>query len=417
MDGLLWLGLAAVVAAAAWIGRRSARRPLEAVRRQAERLAAGDLDARLPGTWGGALRGVAAAQNQMADALTQRLRESEAQRARLEAVLTAMEEAVLAVDADERVLLANPGLRELFGAPGPPEGRPLLETVRHTEVVEALRAALHKGESQVREAAIGPVAARRVRLHVAPFAQPGGRPGAVAVFHDVTELRRVEAIRRDFVANASHELKTPLTAIRGFAERLADAPPADPRAVQSIEVILANARRLEALIEDLLELSRIEGGSAPLRLEKVDAAELARRLLRDLEPRLRAGELTAEVQSSCDGRALADRRALEHVLANLLDNAIKYTPSGGRVSVRLRAAPDARLRIEVEDTGIGIPPRDLPRIFERFYRVDPGRSRALGGTGLGLAIVKHWMQALGGQVGVESQPGHGSCFWLELPSH
>ena len=416
MSGFLWLGLAAAaVAAAAWLGRRSARAPLDAVRRQAERLAAGDLDARLPGAWSGALHGMAAAQNQMAETLAQRVRDSEAQRARLEAVLGAMEEAVLAVDADERVLLANPGLRELFPAPAPPEGRPLLEAVRHTEVVDALRAALRQGESQVREATIGPAPERRVRLHVRPFAQPGGRPGAVAVFHDVTELRRGEAIRRDFVANASHELKTPLTAIRGFAERLADAPPADPRSAQAVEVILANAKRLDALIEDLLELSRIEGGSAPLRLERVDAAELARRLLRDLEPRLRAGELSAAVEANGDPRALVDRRALEHVLANLLDNAIKYTPPGGRIAVRLRKAPGERLRVEVEDTGIGIPRRDLPRIFERFYRVDPGRSRALGGTGLGLAIVKHWTQALGGQVGVESQPGHGSCFWLELP--
>ena len=416
MSGFLWVGLVAAAAAvAAWIGRRSVRAQLDAVRRHAERLAAGDLDARLPGTWRGALRGVAAAQNRMADTLAQRVRDSEAQRARLEAVLAAMEEAVLAVDAAERVLLANPGLRELFPGPAPLEGRPLLEAVRHSEVVDALHAALRNGEPQVGELAIGPAAERRVRLHVAPFAQPGGRPGAVAVFHDVTELRRVEAVRRDFVANASHELKTPLTAIRGFAERLAEADLDDARAAQSVEVILANAKRLGALVDDLLELARIEGGSAPLRLEAVDAAELARRLLRDLEPRLRAGELSAQVEASGAGTALADRRALEQVLVNLLDNAIKYTPPGGRVAVRLRDAPGGRLRVEVEDTGIGIPRRDLPRIFERFYRVDPGRSRALGGTGLGLAIVKHWTQALGGQVGVESQPGHGSCFWLELP--
>jgi two-component system phosphate regulon sensor histidine kinase PhoR len=406
---------AAVAAAAAWIGRRSGAAPLGAVRRQAERLAAGDLDARLPGTWSGAAGGAAAELNRMAQTLAARVRESEAQRARLEAVLAAMEEAVLAIDGDERVLLANPGLRELFPSPAPLEGRPLLEAVRHSDVVDALRAALCEGAAQVREVAIGPAAERRVRFHAAPFAQPSGRPGAVVVFHDVTELRRVEAIRRDFVANASHELKTPLTAIRGFAERLAGAEPGDPRAAQSVEVILSNAKRLGALVDDLLELSRIEGGSVPLRLEAVDAAEIARRLLRELEPRLRAGELGAEVEASSDARAWADRRALEQVLANLLDNAIKYTPAGGHVGVRLRPAPGGRLRIEVADTGIGIPRKDLPRIFERFYRVDPGRSRALGGTGLGLAIVKHWVQALGGQVGVESQPGRGSCFWLELP--
>jgi len=406
---------AAAVAAAAWIGRRAALAPLDAVRRQAERIAAGELDARLPGTWTGALGAAAAAQNRMTEELARRVRESEAQRARLEAVLAAMEEAVLAIDADERVLLANRGLRELFPAPGPLEGRPLLEAVRHAEVVDALRAALREGQAPEREVAIGPGIERRVRFHVAPFSQPAGRRGAVAVFHDVTELRRVESMRRDFVANASHELKTPLTAIRGFAERLAEVDLHDPRAEQSVEVILANAKRLGALVEDLLELSRIEGGSAPLRLEAVDAAELARRLLRELEPRLRAGELAAEVEAKGDARAWADRRGLEQVLANLLDNAIKYTPAGGRIWVRTLETGAARLRVEVEDTGIGIPRKDLPRIFERFYRVDPGRSRALGGTGLGLAIVKHWVQAQGGQVGVESQPGRGSRFWVDLP--
>jgi two-component system phosphate regulon sensor histidine kinase PhoR len=406
---------AAALAVAAWAGRRAALSPLAAVRRQAERVADGELDARLPGTWSGALGAAAAALNRMTESLARRVRESEAQRARLEAVLAAMEEAVLAVDADERVLLANRGLRELFPAPGPLEGRPLLEAVRHAEVVDALRAALRDGEVQVREVAIGPGAERRVRFHVAPFAPPSGRPGAVVVFHDITELRRVESMRRDFVANASHELKTPLTAIRGFAERLAEADLQEPRAAQSVEVILANAKRLGALVEDLLELSRVEGGSAPVHLEIVDAADVARRLLRELEPRLRAGELMAEVEAKGEARVRADRRGLEQVLANLLDNAIKYTPPGGQIRVRAVDASADRMRIEVEDTGIGIPRKDLPRIFERFYRVDPGRSRALGGTGLGLAIVKHWIQAQGGQVGVESQPGRGSRFWIELP--
>jgi two-component system phosphate regulon sensor histidine kinase PhoR len=332
-------------------------------------------------------------------------------------VIEAMEEAVLVVDGEERVLLANPRLRELFSSPGvspPLDGRSLLEAVRHTEVVDGLRAALRKGETQVRETAIGPAGERRVRFHVAPFAQPDGTAGAVAVFHDVTELRRVESIRRDFVANASHELKTPLTSIRGYAERLADQRLPET-AGHAVDAILSNAKRLGALVEDLLELSRIESGSAPLSPEEVNATELAGRLLRDLEPRLRAGELSAALDAEDDIRVWADRRALEQVLANLLDNAVKYTPAGGSLTVRLRSGARQRVHLEVEDTGIGIPRKDLPRIFERFYRVDPGRSRALGGTGLGLAIVKHLVQAMGGQLGVESQPGKGSRFWLELP--
>ena len=350
-----------------------------------------------------------------ADQLEQRLQQSDAQRLLLETVIAAMGEGVLVVGSAGRVLLANPRLRELFSAPAALEGRSLLEAVRHAEVVEAIESAVSAGVAQVREVTLGPVPERQLRFSVAPFPSRDERAGAVAVFRDVSEVRRIEAARRDFVANASHELKTPLTAIRGFAERLADAELPDATAKHAVEAIVGNAKRLGALVDDLLELSRIESGSVPLRPEPIAAGELAERLLRELDPRLRSGELESEVRVEGAGRVLADRGALEQVLANLLDNAIKYTPAGGRVRVHVRPAPDGRQRIEVEDSGLGIPRKDLPRIFERFYRVDPSRSRALGGTGLGLAIVKHLVQAMGGQLGVESQLGDGSRFWVELP--
>jgi two-component system phosphate regulon sensor histidine kinase PhoR len=349
------------------------------------------------------------------DASERRLAESEAARARLEAVITGMGEGVLVVGADRRVLFANPRLRELFAAPAALEGRSLLEAVRHAEIVDAIGDALGAGEACVREVSIGPAPERHLRFSAAPFPSRDERAGAVAVFRDVTELRRIESVRRDFVANASHELKTPLAAIRGFAERLADAELPDAGAKQAVEVILGNARRLGVLVDDLLELSRIESGSAPLRPEPIAVGELAQRLVRELDPRLRAGEITASVELTGAPRARADRNALEQVLTNLLDNAIKYTPAGGEITVRVAEATAGRVRVEVVDSGIGIPRKDLPRIFERFYRVDPGRSRALGGTGLGLAIVKHWVQAMGGELGVESQLGHGSSFWVELP--
>jgi len=346
----------------------------------------------------------------------QRLHQSDAQRILLEMVIAAMGEGVLVVDGSGRVLLANPRLRELFSAPAALEGRSLLEAVRHAEVVDAIESAVAGGVAQVGDVTLGPASERTLRFSVAPFPSRDERAGAVAVFRDVTELRRIEAVRRDFVANASHELKTPLTAIRGFAERLADAELPDATAKHAVEAIVGNAKRLGALVEDLLELSRIESGSVPLRAEPIAAGELVQRLLRELDPRLRAGELESEITIEGAGRVIADRSALEQVLANLLDNAIKYTPAGGRVAVQVRPAPEARVRIEVEDSGLGIPRKDLPRIFERFYRVDPGRSRALGGTGLGLAIVKHLVQAMGGQIGVESQLGDGSRFWVELPA-
>ena len=356
----------------------------------------------------------AAERRRSSEQLAERLAASDAQRTLLEAVIFAMDEGVLAAGRDGRVLLANPRLHELFAAPAALEGRSLLEAVRHAEVVDALERALQEGESEVREVTFGPAPERRLRFSVAPFPSPEARIGAVAVFRDVTEVRRIETVRRDFVANASHELKTPLTAIRGFAERLADAELPGPGAKQAVEAILGNARRLGGLVEDLLALSRIESGSVPLQMEPIAVGDLVQRLLRELDPRLRTGELETEVDAAADARVLADRGALEQVLANLLDNAIKYTAANGHITVRVRPAAEGRIRIEVEDSGMGIPRKDLPRIFERFYRVDPSRSRALGGTGLGLAIVKHQVQAMGGQLGVESQLGHGSRFWVDL---
>jgi two-component system, OmpR family, phosphate regulon sensor histidine kinase PhoR len=414
------LGAAAGAGGALLLGawsERGRREPLQTLRRFAAAVAAGDLGRRLRGDWEPILRGPFEAVDSMAGALSRRVRESDARRAQLEAVIGAMEEGVLVVDREARVVLANPRLRELFGSPSDLVGRPLLEVVRSSEASEVLSASLREAAPQATELSIGPGSGRRVRVQVAPFPLDAAPEGAVAVFHDVTDLRRLEVMRRDFVANASHELKTPLTAIRGFAERLADAKLEDPAAVRSVDAILSNTRRLAALVEDLLELSRIESGSAPLELETVDAPGVARRLLAELEPRLRGRELDARVEATGTVLARADRRALEQVLLNLLDNAIKYTPAGGSIAVSARSVPERRrVRIEVADTGIGVPAKHLPRIFERFYRVDPGRSRALGGTGLGLAIVKHWVQALGGEIGVESHPGRGSRFWVELPA-
>jgi two-component system phosphate regulon sensor histidine kinase PhoR len=221
-------------------------------------------------------------------------------------------------------------------------------------------------------------------------------------------------MRRDFVTNVSHELKTPLTAIRGFAETLrgSDVPPAQQKAY--LDVILRHAERLARLIDDILELSRVEGRQQPLALTRVDVVRVATVLLRDLQPQFEARRIRAGVAPGAAGTAHADRRAVEQILSNLLDNASKYTEEGGRIEVRVFEAGD-QVRIEVEDDGIGIPPGDLPRVFERFYRVDKARSRDLGGTGLGLAIVKHLAQAQQGEVSVRSTVGQGSIFSVVLP--
>jgi two-component system phosphate regulon sensor histidine kinase PhoR len=232
----------------------------------------------------------------------------------------------------------------------------------------------------------------------------------------MTEVRRLETVRRDFVANASHEIKTPLTAIRGFAETLlsSDLPPRDARGY--LEIILRHSERLSRLVEDLLELSRLESGKFTLEPESLDVGALVAKLCRELEPRLRECGISVRIDSEGAPRAFADARAVEQILQNLLDNALKYSDRDREIGVRVRA-DGAVVRVDVADQGIGIPEADRARIFERFYRVDRGRSREQGGTGLGLSIVRHLVQASGGDVWVESTPGVGSTFSFTLPSN
>jgi two-component system phosphate regulon sensor histidine kinase PhoR len=265
----------------------------------------------------------------------------------------------------------------------------------------------------VRELSLGPSPARTLRLHASAFAAAEGS-GVVAVFSDVTELRRVEAMRRDFVTHASHELKTPITAIRGFAEMLAEGGVAPADQPRILEIVRSHVARLERLVEDLLELARAESDQPRLQLQTVELASLARAALDGLQTRFAEKRIHARLEDPGAGRALADPNALDVVLSNLLDNALKYTEPGGEIRVQI-AAEGERVRLSVEDTGIGIPEADRARIFERFYRVDKARSRVLGGTGLGLAIAKHLVLAMGGEISVESTPGVGSTFHVLLP--
>jgi two-component system phosphate regulon sensor histidine kinase PhoR len=256
---------------------------------------------------------------------------------------------------------------------------------------------------------------RKIVMHAAAYPSAEHRAGTVAVFHDVTELQRLEQVRRDFIANASHELRTPLTSIRGFADTLLSKDTTEEERRTYLQVILRNSQRLTNLMEDLLELSRIESRKVPMRPTEVDVIRTGRILVADLEPRLREARLRIEVRATGPGGAWADRRAVEQVIANLLDNAVKYTNPGGRIELSIAGEGEV-VRVSVADTGIGIPEEDRGRIFERFYRVDKARSRALGGTGLGLSIVKHLVQAMGGDIWVESQVGKGTRFTFTLPA-
>ena len=413
---LLVLGGAAAALAALALLHRNRRVGLEGIRRFAERARQPDggdaprVDERGDRAWFATARAL----NELASEDFERRQSDQSTRDRIDSVIGAIEEAFLVVSGDERILFANDRLGELFGAPGKVLGRPVLEVVRERRVIEALESAA-RGEARDGEIEIDGATPRQLRFRAYPYRTDEGSTGAVALFHDITELRRAEMARRDFLANASHEIKTPLSAVRGYAEILSDRGASDPTSKRSIDAILSNAKRLTALVEDLLELSRIESGSFEIEARTFNASEVARALLRDFEARARSANISLELETEEPTQLRADRRAFEQVLTNLVDNAIKYTPAGGRVSVAIAPAETPeRLRVEVRDNGPGIAPRHRDRVFERFYRIDPGRSRSLGGTGLGLAIVKHLVQGMGGEIGLDSEPGVGSCFWFEL---
>jgi two-component system phosphate regulon sensor histidine kinase PhoR len=253
---------------------------------------------------------------------------------------------------------------------------------------------------------------------VAPLTAPlGAREGCVAVLSDVTELRRLEGMRRDFVANVSHELRTPIAAVRAAAETLQGGALESPKfAKEFVDIIERHAERLRRLVEDLLELSRIEAKELQLKPERLSLSEQCAHAaeLFALAAKSRGTELVVKVSDDA-GMVFVDRRGIEHVLGNLVDNAIKYSGDNARVTVRASALRDGWAQVVVEDTGPGIEARHLPRLFERFYRVDNGRSRQLGGTGLGLAIVKHMAEAMGARVSVASDVGKGTRFTVELP--
>jgi two-component system phosphate regulon sensor histidine kinase PhoR len=335
------------------------------------------------------------------------------ERDHLMAILSSMSEGVLVVDGDGRALLVNPAFRRLFDLAGEVAGRPVLEIIRHPELARVVEDTLRLGESQGGQIELR--SPERRTLLLASAALAGGERGAVLVARDTTELTRVADMRRDFVANVSHELKTPLAAIRGYAETLQDGALDEPDTARRFnDRILSQCRRLQALLDDLLTLSRLEGVALPPEREPVDLHAVVRRSVEVLSAAAREKRVRVEVEETPVPTVPGDADALERLVLNLLDNAIKYNRPEGQVVLRLfQTGPDVFL--EVCDTGIGIPPESIPRIFERFYRVDKGRAREEGGTGLGLAIVKHVAQAHGGQVDVESRGGHGTTFRVRLP--
>lgn len=335
------------------------------------------------------------------------------ERARFAAVLDSMSEAVVAVDADEAVTVVNRRALRMLGLDTTPVGQPLADVLEAPELA-GLASKARQGGIVSLEFDLKGATDRRVLLRASLEGEGGG---VVLVLLDVTETRHLERVRRDFVANVSHELRTPVAVIRANSETLLggalEDPPAAIRFVQAIE---RHGERLSSLIDDLLDIAKIEAGRFELEVEEVALEGLAKRCAEGLRERARQGGVEVGLEVAADLRVLADGRALDQVLLNLLENAVRYNAGGGRVTLRARG-DGLRVRIEVEDDGPGLPEKEQARLFERFYRVDRGRTRSQrdgGGTGLGLAIVKHLVEAMGGAVGVESTPGEGSTFFVEL---
>jgi two-component system phosphate regulon sensor histidine kinase PhoR len=409
--------------AAGWWSARRLGLSLDRMAHAAEDIARGRYDAARPYAASPELGRLAVALDAMAADLRGRMHAIEGDRNKVLAILASMVEGVIAVDSEERVVHMNAVAGRLLRvSPASAEGRRIWEVSRVIEVSEILEAARKRDRElsgEVRLAPVGSAATggRLIELRASPLRGAGDETvGAVVVLHDVTELRRLEAVRRDFVANVSHELKTPLTAIRGLVETLLDDDEMDPGTRSSfLERMRDQAGRLSSLVSDLLTLARVESQEELAERVPVDLRDPLRQCAARFGPACERKRLELDLQLP-DGpvEVLADEESLRQILDNLTDNAVKYTPAGGRVDLSLVTRGE-HAQIEVRDTGIGIEPRDSERVFERFYRVDKARSREMGSTGLGLSIVKHLILALDGEVELESTPGAGSVFRVRLP--
>ena len=337
-------------------------------------------------------------------------------KARLETTFAGMAEGVLLADQRGDILHVNPTFRAMFKLKDPLEGQSALGALASVACDDAIQKVIREGQPVQREVLFEHPQRRFFQIHFSPIRRENKLFGVVAVFHDITEIRRLEEVRRDFIANLSHELKTPLTAIRGFSETLLEEKGHLPEASKKqLEVIFRHATELTHLVENLLDLSRIESGKEELALEPVRLKPFIDCLLESFQAQAQLKRLELRNEIPDGGPSLqADPKKLNQILGNLVDNAIKYSSEGGKVWVRAHKNPEGS-EIEVEDDGPGISPKDQERIFERFYRVDKARSRDSGGAGLGLAIVKHLAELHGGRVNLESSLGKGARFKVSFP--
>ena len=406
---LLSLGMAFLVALLiAAVAAQLMEQRLQRIVKFSERIAAGDLTARIAESPNDEVGQVAAALDRTARQLEASFAALQTSQRQLETLLNSMEDAVIAIGPDDRVQWANHRMDALV----PQHTRlnaPVVETVRDPDFVRAVR-----GASSARKVftarATSILPGRTFDVTAAPL--PGG--GAVAVLRDLTEVERAEKTRRDFIANVSHELRTPLTSIQGYAETLLDGSSENNHSREFLEIIRKNASRMSRLTEDLLTLARVESGEQRFDVQPVTPAQLLHDAVESFQELARAQGMELQVEDAAPGPVIADSEAIHQVFSNLMDNALKYAASGGRLLLGARPT-EGGVEFYVRDFGTGIPSEHLPRLFERFYRVDKARSRESGGTGLGLAIAKHIVLAHEGTIRAESELNHGSVFLFTLP--
>ncbi|TAM42260.1 PAS domain S-box protein [bacterium] len=354
--------------------------------------------------------------NSALELLKERISVLENENNRAHAILDSMVEGVIAVDKDTRVLSLNPTAEKIFNTTRENAlARIFLEVFPNNDIAEVIALVLNKGKFVSRELSLVWPVQRVFQVNASPIFESGAVNGCLLVIHDITEIRRLETMRRDFVANVSHELKTPLTSIKGFVETLLEGALDDKEnSVTFLKIINNHAERLNTLINDLLDLSHIESKEIILKKDKFALSSLVDEVILGFrsQAKKKGVEIKTELPHALE--VIADRSKIEQVLTNLINNAVKYNKEKGSVRIYSEQFPD-KTKIIIEDSGSGIPPKDIPRIFERFYRVDKARSRELGGTGLGLSIVKHIIELHSGFVGVESTEGLGSKFWFTIP--
>ena len=393
-------------------------RPVVEMQAIARQMSEGQFAVRAPVRSEDELGALGRALNVMVSRLREQIQNLEAERAKATAILDGMVEGVVAVDGQECILLMNERARATFGVgPGRGEGKPFLEVIRNADLHEIFRSGRTAGGVFRRELRLVHPVDRTLRVTAVPLRLAGEDPGLVLVVDDVTELRRLEHVRTEFIANVSHELRTPLTAIQGYLETLlGGALEEREHARRFVEIAFRHTERLGRLLNDLTDLSNIELGKVSLRLAPTPLRPVVDSVFELVAAKARDGQVTLHADVGETIGVQADHDRLVQILINLVDNAVKYTPAGGTVTVRARPTAEGRIEVGVSDTGVGIPRADLPRITERFYRVDKARSRELGGTGLGLAIVKHLVLAHAGDLTIDSEEGRGTTVLVLLPA-